>query len=363
MEEPVTSLIEDKVLIVLGAGASKEFGLPTGKELSERIINLLAIKEDRFNPAFSDYEFNRAVEISIRSQLINGGKQSALDSANLLRRGLVIAPSIDNFLHTHRRDADTVFLGKLAIVTILLRAEAASKLTVDVTNLYNVMDLKKVADTWLGLLFTQLSVAGDFFSFISRLSRINFISFNYDRCVQQFFTHASRQYFDLSETEVATVLANLNLIYIYGSVGPYQIRSKNESSFGGTTSAELLIELAGQIQTFTEGRISQDGTELADIIDCSREVYFLGFGFNKLNVERILGDKAYACGSVFATVKGQPELAAAQIRRDIDQRFGHHVVDGSGQRVNVGSVTPVFKNSTCAELIWDCHRNFQTAPD
>jgi hypothetical protein len=72
-------LMEDKVTIVVGAGASKEFGLPTGKELSGKIIALMETKDVFIRPTFSDYEFNRALEVSLTNGLMPGSFQEHLD--------------------------------------------------------------------------------------------------------------------------------------------------------------------------------------------------------------------------------------------------------------------------------------------
>jgi hypothetical protein len=358
----MAQIVKDTICIVLGAGASKEFGLPTGKELAEQIIKLLNCKIDPFTAYFTDSEFNLAVEHAVRLGLVSG-KQRVFDAARLIRDSLPIAPSIDNFLHTHRHNADLVWLGKLSIVFTLLRAEASSLLVIDRSNSYNKLDLRKSSSTWIGQLFTQLLVAGNFDSFVNRLSKISFVSFNYDRCVHQFIAFASKQYFALSDTQVNHLLSCLNVHYVYGSIGEYAFRGGNESNYGSYPTAQNSIELISKIQTFTEGRDAKDREELHRQIDGAREIYFLGFGFNKLNMERIVPSEGYACNSVFGTTLGQPELAASQILEELQLKFAKFLIDAGGKRVKYDSVTPVLKHVACKDLIWECHRNFQTAPD
>ena len=62
-------MFNKKTLIVVGAGASKEVGLPTGKELKGKIIELLA---DRFfQDAFQQYNRVSSADSPIsRSQII-----------------------------------------------------------------------------------------------------------------------------------------------------------------------------------------------------------------------------------------------------------------------------------------------------
>lgn len=354
--------IQDKLTIIVGAGASKEFGLPTGKELSQKIVELLSERSDHFSTSFTDYEFNRALEIALDTRAVPGKKQEIFNAAKLIRENLPIAPSIDNFLHTHRADQSTVWIGKLAIVFLLLRAEADSSLKVDPSNLYNKLDLKNVADTWLGQLFTQLAVAGDFSSFSARLKKIYFISFNYDRCIQQFFVFAARQYFNLDESQVKLMLSDLNIHYIYGSIGEYRIKSSVETSFGSPLNAHNCLSLVDKIQTFTEGRDAQDREALAVAIDGAKELYFLGFGFNKLNLDRIFPTNGFACRSVFATTLGQPELAISQIDAYLGRKLGQYTKTGSRDWFRMGSALITLKSIPSRDLIWECHRNFQTSP-
>lgn len=355
-------IVQDKVAIVIGAGASKEFGLPTGSELSGQIIELLKARTDHIRSWFVDDEFDRAIEIAVRDRLTFGSKQHLIKTARLLEENLSIAPSIDNFLHTHRSNSDIVFLGKLAIVFCLLRAEKGSILKVDPSNIHNRLDLKKCAETWVGRLFTQLAVAGDFNAFVERLRKVYFVSFNYDRCVQQFMSCAARQYFDLTETQVASLLSNLNIHYIYGNIGPFNARSTIDTSFGSNPSAENCIGLVSELQTFTEGQNSNDRHILDAYLDNSREIYFLGFGFNKLNMDRILPLNGLCANSIFSTTKGVPETAVSQIRDDLDGRIGRFLVDATKARVRYDSSRTLFKSVSCSELIWECQRNFQTSP-
>jgi hypothetical protein len=279
-----------------------------------------------------------------------------------LKNNLSIAPSIDNYLHTHRDNAALVWLGKLAIVLLLLRAEEKSLLTVDSSNVNSRLDLKKCSDTWIGQLFTQLAVAGDFKAFLKRLSRIFFVSFNYDRCIQQFFSYAAKQYFQLGDGDVRVVLNSLNIHYIYGSIGDFDIITPTETSFGRRPVAENCVDLVDQIRIFTEGGDKVDNDLIRDYIDGARETYFLGFGFNKLNLDRIFPSDVFAGNSVFATTKGLPEIAASQVKNDIDRRIRKIFVDAQGKRINYDSANAVFKDVSCSQLIWECHRNFQTAP-
>jgi hypothetical protein len=362
MDAYMNQIVKDNICIVLGAGASKEFGLPTGKELAEKITGLLSTKTEPFNAYFTDSEFNQAVETAIRSGLVSG-KQSIFTAARLIRDNLPIAPSIDNFLHTHRQNTDLVWLGKLSIIFTLLRAEASSILVIDRSNSNNRLDLKKASVTWIGQLFTQLLVAGNFDAFANRLKKISFVSFNYDRCVHQFIAFASKQYFDLTDTQVNHLLSNLNVHYVYGSIGEYDFRGGNESNYGHHPTAYNSLGLIGKIQTFTEGRDAKDREEIRHYIDGAREVYFLGFGFNKLNIERIVPPEGYACNSVFGTTLGQPELAASQIQEELRLNFAKFLIDANGERVRYDSIEPVLKHVPCRDLIWECHRNFQTAPD
>ena len=108
-------MLKKNTVFVIGAGASKEFGLPVGTELAIAISDKLNIRFDDFQQKLvsGDLDLFRNVSNSRDA----GVTQQA---AWLIRDGIILANSIDDFLDVHRHDEEVVRYGKAAIVKCIL---------------------------------------------------------------------------------------------------------------------------------------------------------------------------------------------------------------------------------------------------
>ena len=92
------------LVVVFGAGASKEVNLPLGAELTKEIAGSLKIFEDDYGAARpACARVYAAMELLSR---LPGGLQGNMgpyiQAAHDIRRGMSLAPSIDNFIDVHR---------------------------------------------------------------------------------------------------------------------------------------------------------------------------------------------------------------------------------------------------------------------
>src|SRR5690606_32255000 len=75
-------------------------------------------------------------------------------------------------------------------------------------------------NTWYAplarLLFSQVSKSEP----RTALANVQFVIFNYDRCLEEFMWLATQAYFDISHEEAAEILAGVPFIHPYGSLGP-----------------------------------------------------------------------------------------------------------------------------------------------
>src|SRR5437016_3785299 len=119
------------IVLVVGAGASKEAGLPVGSELKAKVAQALDIRYERGSRIRGDGLIEEAFH---RLALGPGGKGNInpyLHISRRIRDAMPQATSIDNFIDSHRDDTDIALCGKLAIARCILQAEAASLMTVD----------------------------------------------------------------------------------------------------------------------------------------------------------------------------------------------------------------------------------------
>jgi hypothetical protein len=161
-----------------------------------------------------------------------------------------------------------------------------------------------------------LLVSGrDFKSFIHSLSKIAFISFNYDRCIHQFFHFASKSYFLASSDQLKELHENINVIYPYGSIGEFPSPGNDQSFFGSVSYGSQLVERSQRIKTFTEGAASDEHSNIRTCLEEANTFVFLGFGFLKLNMELLFGQIESRVTRVFGTCMGLSDDSKQEVER------------------------------------------------
>ena len=215
------------ITFVLGAGASFEVGMPTGYELKAKIASSLSFKVDVFGRlGGGDDQLREALhQISQRqgSEVIRGGHLSA---ANLIHAGMRQAPSIDNFIDSHRSNPRVAEVGKLAIASEILKAERASKLYVSPTNIYNKLKFEAVEHTWFDAFFQLLTLNAQEQDLPERLKQVQVVTFNYDRTLEHYLFHSIQNYYGCSPAKSAEILANLVPTGIVVNIGKHRISRK-----------------------------------------------------------------------------------------------------------------------------------------
>ena len=358
-------------VFVVGAGASKELGLPTGKELLETISSL----------AKSDYDFGRQqTRNNVNEEIANGisalcnrpissntdfnsRRAEMLRKAAWLSKISLLAPSIDNVLHTHKEDADIVNIGKIMIAHCLMVAERSSLIyntsqqngsesIFPFVGVFNG-EQRYLSETWLGELFRLLVEMRDFNEFIRALQRITFISFNYDRCIEQFLVSCATVYFRLTDPQAQTVLANLKIVRPYGTLG--SLHTANGLVYGYGRNGADIVQVSAGIKTFTEQIV--DAKLDSDIQDAFKEaevVFFLGFGFLDLNLELLFKKAPFNVVSVLGTHYGMSTDSAGIVEKKLTRAmlFGNDNSILRNEKIGVGRPDLVkLENLTCCDLL------------
>ncbi|QKV17353.1 SIR2 family protein [Oricola thermophila] len=336
-----------KNVFIVGAGASKEFGLPTGPELTEiiRAISSVAARRDQIKTASKEsllYAIRRlAAERDPDKPDING----FYGAARIIANNMQLAPSIDNFLDTHRDNDYIVNLGKLLIAITIHGAERSSHLYVSGGNIYNTINTNDIKDTWIARLFGILVSQRDFHEFIKALDNITFISFNYDRCIEQFFLHASKSYFHLDSSKLNCVREALNVIHPYGSLGQLEWNHPIDTGFGADLHPAELVASSKKIKTFTEGADSEIISAIDESLAGSDLAIFLGFSFLPLNMKLLLQDKKYSFDRVIGTGKG----LSNESRKIVTEEIASQMTEGSKERISI-------IDGTCSDLFYEHYR-------
>lgn len=282
-------------VFIIGAGASKEAGLPTGNELKEKISKLLNIKFDfRYGnrPKSGDLEIAEALRLHVKQTNVNAGDINPyLKEAWHIKKALPLEISIDNFLDKQRGNTKITLCGKLGIVQAILGAEKNSLLYFEEKEPESTIDFESLEKTWYVSFFKLLTENCAKEDLEERFKSVTLIIFNYDRCVEHFIYNALQNSYNISETEAAELVNKINIYHPYGNVGslPWSKNGINSSSFGSDPMPEQLLTLAKKIKTFTEGTDPKSSKiiKIHEKMSEANKLVFLGFAFHKLNMELI----------------------------------------------------------------------------
>lgn len=298
-----------RTVIVVGAGASVDFGLPSGEALGQLVADAVrpdqhsgywAFKLDALQYAFSQRE---------------GGLRPYLNAGRKISDGVTFAASVDDYLFTHGEDEALVELGKAAIALCILEKERGSPLKRlsahdPITTSRELLALRGKA--WPLELIRLLMAQKRRSEVASLFAGITFINFNYDRCLEHLLYYALQKIFDISDMEAAEILKALTIIHPYGTVGPLPWQAQTDGqAFGGDPHPSQVQGMIRQIRTLNDGCASDDvQVAITEAMTYARRLLFLGFGFHKQNVELLSFEKITQTGlppRIFGTALGASE--------------------------------------------------------
>jgi hypothetical protein len=280
-----------KTVIVIGAGASYEFGLPVGEELKKLISSALTYRQEAGYIKTGDGLIYDAIRFA--AQKAGETPIRYMAAANSIADGLLLTYSIDNYLNNHRGDDAVEMCGKLGIVRSIIAAEERSKLYA--ANDAPV-DFQLCEATWAVRLVRALTEQCTVDEISARLSSVTFIVFNYDRCLEHVLMHAFSQAYRIGRDKAADIVNGLAIYHPYGRVGklPWMKAENGEEiiEYGGYLDPGRLYRLARGIKTFTEGTKEGDSDILAirESVRHAERFVFLGYAYHKLNMQLMIGD-------------------------------------------------------------------------
>jgi len=249
-------MFKTKTLIVLGAGASQEVGMPTGKQLRAHIASML---DSRFEYGLRQISGDDLIYEAIRRHAASG-ESLAADPNRYREAGIRIseampqAISIDNFIESHSGDKLIELCGKLGIAQAILNAESNSRLWFNEPNGVTKPNYSMIESTWFTSFMQLLTESCRRDDLKKRLESITFINFNYDRCLEHFLYHGLQTYYSLPTTVAAELVSGVHIYHPYGSVGLLPWMSRDGAvAFGGRLDSTRLLQQAKLIKTFTEG--------------------------------------------------------------------------------------------------------------
>lgn len=321
-------MFRSKTVFVVGAGGSKSLGLPVGADLKDKIAGKLDLRFDSIgNLTAGDCKIYDAIRHWVRTASGSSGDyRPYVISARALSRAMPLAISIDNYINTHYADICTVFVGKLAIVSSILEAEAQSKIFQS-PQTQNSIDPRVLAGQWHNA-FCRILTEGVSVSNVDDIfENVSFITFNYDRCIESYVAMWLQIYFGLSEVEAQNLTCRLKIVHPYGRVDylPWEnCRSGRQGlPFGSDVHASLLGTAVDNIKTFTEQVDDAGGLgEMRQLLGEARRIVFLGFAFGEMNMKLLEAKSIEGDVDIYGTRMGVSEPEFMIVKAAIEKALG-----------------------------------------
>ncbi len=280
-------MFKKKTVFIVGAGASKEVGLPIGDELKLKIGVKLDIRFDNgYDLSAGDPKIVEAVRHILHEKQerdINPHCQAGRIIASAMHQAL----SIDNFLHTHSDNELIVQMGKLGIAATIMEAESSSKISGDQRR-YGQINFASHPDIWHNTFCKMLCEGVQTRGLEKLFENVSFITFNYDRCIEHYVSQWVSNYMQIPLPDAQELTGKLTVIHPYGQVGrlPWQRNGLTSVPYGSSVEGQTLPKIASHIRTFTEQVEDETVPEkMRELIEEAQQVVYLGFSYGSMNMD------------------------------------------------------------------------------
>ena len=156
--------------------------------------------------------------------------------------------SIDHFLqHLDKNDINLLVLGKLIITQLILLLE----------NVNNVRYCR--IDNWLQFLINKINPSKDSLT----NQNISFITFNYDRVIEQFLYKFLANTYNLNQNQITDTLKHFKIIHVHGSAGQNINKSDNKyvpfapANDKLISNPNLILHFFNDIMIYHEERLNE----------------------------------------------------------------------------------------------------------
>jgi hypothetical protein len=240
-------------VVILGAGASKPYGLPLGRELRDLVLKIPTHDPTtkllkRFN--ISDEDFKNF-------------KADLQTSAS---------PTVDAFLE---KRPSWMKIGKIATAIALDGKEKEEKL----------FPPNQPKDHWYEALWHSLQCAS--WSALKK-KKVRVITFNYDRTLECYLCGVIENNFKISRSKAAGWLSEEFVIHPHGTLGEYKGERLHWLSMDRKDEYSRIKEALRSIVVVSEANPKTLAfSKSRSLLKQAETGVFLGFGFNKQNMTRL----------------------------------------------------------------------------
>ena len=271
----------ENTVFILGAGASCTYGLPTGNQLAEQII------EVGYNVSGKHIDLDKWTNIAINfMNLIKdlNQKQKIITKLKLLAEAFkeFDYDSIDVFLNTLPQFEN---YGKLLIAYLILRQE-----NVDFLYSPSPVYINSNWPNWMKYL--RKEIISNSINEKSK-QKISFITFNYDRSLEYYLQKVLSRTIPDQEIDIDKYF---DIIHVYGKLGNIskmkdgvELLEHESIGYGDWSDIKNIEKASKNIQLIYETRKNEDlTTQIKEKLIEAGKIYFMGFGFDQLNLD-VLG--------------------------------------------------------------------------
>ena len=276
-------MISTSTTLVLGAGSSIHLNYPLGRDLVNRLCGLIGTGHDYLPDLWSSGEVDDFL--------------TALKEYD--------PSSIDEFLEARQEDFPD--LGRCLIAREL-------KVHEDRERFFPPAD-----PGWYRELFDALLHDDGSPSFEE--SKLNIITYNYDRSLEVYLHERLKGRFQLNDNEAGELVAAIPLVHVHGSMGEYP-----GIPYQAQHDPDELLKIAGSIKIIHEigdpddGFCSDEFEEAHGLLTESQRIFFLGFGWHRYNLRRLrfFSPETTQEREIVGTVAGIAPLAKAKLAKRLD---------------------------------------------
>ena len=330
-------MINTPTLFILGAGASKPYGYPTGAKLRSDIINNFPAD---FLSLYGTKPPNMSLNADIARERVEYFVKNFDDSS---------LTSIDKYLSINTKDS---YIGKIAITLSILKSERDS--------CFNER-IEDSNEDWYQYIYNRmtadLKMPEDHKHFFN--NQVAFITFNYDRSLEYYLYNSFYHSFRQECTQIGNNIRDyvpFEIIHVYGTVGTLSLSDwyNNRQDYRRKFEFFNLVEARSKGIWVIGEEIS--GESIADqikkLLPKYKRIFFLGFGYAKENLDAIdfaknISDKT----RVYGTASGMTKKEIKEISGYFPIIPGEtYYLQDTEESIDT-TFRPTIKNINCRELL------------
>lgn len=274
-----------QTVFVLGAGASMDFGFPSGLQLRDKIIGSLENENSQ--------EFKQLGEFAIE------GRKEVRVFCNEFRYSGKI--SIDAFLE-HRKEF--IPIGKAAIAQALIPFESVDGLFHNSNN-------------WYQYLYKMLNTSFDKFN----ENKISIVTFNYDRSIEQYLFMVLKSTYGKSYEDVARMVGAIPIIHVHGTLGSLTCLKGGGRPYETALTYSAIKTAQQSIIIIHESIDDVDFKQAHEVLSNAKRIIFIGFGYDETNLTRLRINSIETGIDIMGSCYGFTDMEKRKILRIFDGRI------------------------------------------